>query len=138
IDYGFLADELYSSRRMEGTYKCFYKHNLSSYPYENLGYQDITSDVNFSDLIQSGKELGFKEIKYINQGQFLIDWGMIDILEKYIETKYQNDRMSIKNLIMPEFMGSKFKFLLQAKNLDSKSAKIFYKEGDLRLIRKTP
>lgn len=137
IDYGYLAGELYNSKRIRGTYKCFYKHQLSTNPYENIGKQDITYDVNFSDLIEYGEKIGLEKIRYINQGQFLIDWGIIKILENFKEHTYEKDRIAIKNLIMPELMGSKFKFLLQGKDLNKKITNEFYNEGEFKLIRKT-
>lgn len=137
IDYGYLADELYSPSRMKGTFKCFHKHNLSTNPFENIGYQDITYDVNFSDLIEYGKKIGLKKVKYISQGQFLVDWGILKILKNYSDPSNDKDRMAIKNLIMPELMGSKFKFLIQGKGLSLKIVEKFYKEGEFRLIRNT-
>lgn len=137
IDYGYLADEIYSEKRMKGTFRCFYKHKLNSDPYINIGFQDITSDVNFSDLIQYGEKKGLHYIKYINQGQFLIDWGIIDILENYSAPEYQKDRMAIKNLIMPELMGSKFKTLIQSKKISPEDLSNFYVEGELQLIKRT-
>ena len=55
IDYGFLAEELFSNEKPEGTYRCFYKHTINTKTFENIGNQDITADVDFSNLISSGK-----------------------------------------------------------------------------------
>lgn len=137
IDYGYLADELYSEKRMKGTFRCFYRHSLNSDPYINIGSQDITADINFSDLIYQGVKKGLHKIKYINQGQFLVDWGILAILEQYSDKEHQGDRMAIKNLMMPELMGSRFKVLIQSKNIGSEDLKEFYKEGELQLIKST-
>lgn len=53
IDYGAAADTLYH-RRPRGTVRAYLHHQLIQGPdvYANIGHQDITADVNFTDLIQ--------------------------------------------------------------------------------------
>ena len=138
IDYGFLARELYSPERMKGTYKCMHKHKISEKPYINIGGQDITAHVDFSNLIRAGESLGLKTIKYTTQGQFLIDWGVLDIMTRLAEQDNTEDKVehgrntAIKNLFLPGSMGSSFKVLLQAKNLDVIDQD-FYPESPLKL-----
>jgi len=115
IDYGSLAPELYSSGRRKGTFRCFCRHELSSDPYTRVGEQDITADVNFSELVRVGDALGLAAVKYTTQGQFLIDWGILEIFKTYDKPQHQGDRLAAKTLFMPEFMGRKFKVLLQSK-----------------------
>ena len=133
IDYGFLSPELYSPKRRKGTWRCFYRHELSSDPYSRVGEQDITADVNFSELITAGDSLGLVLVKYATQGQFLVDWGILEIFQKYEDPKYEEDRLAIKTLFMPEFMGSRFKVLLQSKGLSSKKLSDFYQDGPFRI-----
>ena len=111
IDYGFLASELFSPDRIKGTYKCFHKHEINERPYENIGNQDITSHVDFSNLIQVGESIGLNNIHYTTQGQFLVDWGILDLANNATE----KDIRAIKNLFLPELMGDKFKVLIQKK-----------------------
>lgn len=134
IDYGYLADELYSHKRREGTYRCFYRHELNSDPYSNIGVQDITADINFTDILKYGEKAGLTNLKYINQGQFLVDWGILDILQNYKGDEHKKDRLAIKNLIMPEMMGSRFKAVVQSKNIEVEK---FYRDSDFQLIKKT-
>ncbi|NIP31817.1 MAG: hypothetical protein GTO02_20125 [Candidatus Dadabacteria bacterium] len=137
IDYGYLADELYAPHRNRGTYKCFYKHNLNSKPYTNIGEQDITADVNFSDLIEYGSQIGLSTLKYTTQGQFLIDWGILKILEKYTDIKHEKERLALKNLFMPNLMGNRFKVLIQSKKIKSEELENFYENGEIKLNIKT-
>ncbi len=113
FDYGYLQKELYRPKRHEGTYRCFHNHEISANPYINIGKQDITSSVDFSALINIGKQNGLDTIKYCTQGQFLIDWGILDI----IETVEEKQRAVIKNLFLPGTMGDMFKALVQQKNM---------------------
>lgn len=133
IDYGFLAPALYSPERMKGTYKCMYMHNLHDAPYINIGRQDITAHVDFSNLIRSGEALGMRTVKYTTQGQFLIDWGVLYIMEREsgnTDAPGHGRNMAIKNLFLPGSMGSSFKVLLQTKNIETEG---FYPESTFKL-----
>ena len=136
IDYGFLAPELYSRGRRKGTFRCFYRHELSDDPYARMGEQDITADVNFSELARVGELLGFNTVRYATQGQFLADWGILDLLEKYGGPESETDRLAVKTLIMPEFMGSRFKVLVLAKGFSEKELSEFYTDAPIRITPK--
>ncbi len=127
IDYGYLTPELFSPDRMKGTYKCLHKHQLNERPYENIGEQDITAHVDFSNLIAIGESLGIKKICYTTQGQFLIDWGILDI----VNTGTEKEIHAIKNLFLPELMGEKFKVLIQSKI--NRNIKGFYPESPFKI-----
>ncbi|MGE5446028.1 MAG: class I SAM-dependent methyltransferase [Ignavibacteriales bacterium] len=138
IDYGYLASELFNPSRMRGTFMCFHKHTTNENPYVNIGEQDITAHVDFSNLIRVGESVGLSTTKYTTQGQFLVDWGILDIVERYSgeekssDISSQKNRMAIKNLFLPELMGDKFKVLVQEKNLGY-GAKTFYPQSPFRI-----
>jgi len=140
IDYGYLAPELFNPSRMKGTYKCMSGHTVNESPYINIGEQDITAHVDFSNLISAGKASGLNKIKYTTQGQFLIDWGILEVLEKMSNSTDESAGKKIatvKNLFMPGSMGDSFKTLLQEKNLgDALSG--FYPDSPLKISFKTP
>lgn len=133
IDYGFLAPELYSPGRRKGTFRCFYRHELSDDPYARMGEQDITADVNFSELARVGDLSGLRTVRYSTQGQFLADWGILDILEKYGGPESEADRLAVKTLVMPEFMGSRFKAMVLAKGFSEKELSEFYTDAPIRI-----
>jgi SAM-dependent MidA family methyltransferase len=138
IDYGFKATELFDPIRTKGTYMCFYKHGANENPYTHIGEQDITAHVDFTNLVLAGNDIQLETVKYTTQGQFLIDWGILDILErsslrnKADQLSYQKDILAIKNLFLPDLMGGKFKVLIQAKNLKNKFP-TFYPESPLKI-----
>jgi SAM-dependent MidA family methyltransferase len=138
IDYGFKATELFAPIRTKGTYMCFYKHVANENPYDHIGEQDITAHVDFSNLVLAGDEVELETVKYTTQGQFLTDWGILDIIEriniknKADELSYQKHILAIKNLFLPQLMGGKFRVLIQAKNLKNK-LDAFYPESPLRM-----
>jgi SAM-dependent MidA family methyltransferase len=138
IDYGYTAPELYNPSRMKGTFMCYHRHTTNENPYINIGEQDITAHVDFTNLIRVGQSFSLNISKYTTQGQFLLDWGVLDILERYSIEKSsqdffsQKERLAIKNLFLPEMMGDKFKVLIQEKNLEHKD-KTFYPESPFRI-----
>ena len=123
---------------MRGTYKCIHRHRINETPYINIGEQDITSHVDFSNLIRVGNSVGLNEIKYTTQGQFLIDWGILEMMEN--ETNFpgitdfgeEKNLAAIKSLFLPGQMGHSFKVLLQKKNLDLVKED-FYPESPLKI-----
>ena len=131
IDYGFLFDELFKNDRIEGTYKCFYRHTTNNNPYKNIGLQDITADIDFSNLIHTGGEIGFEKVIYTTQGQFLVDWGIIDLIEEHSSLQNHDEVNALKTLFLPGLMGDSFKALLQSKNVVNK--KFNYPESKLKV-----
>ncbi len=114
IDYGYLRDEFFAQPR--GTLMCYWRHQAHEDPYIHIGEQDLTAHVNFSDLIDEGEKLGLEFVRLASQKDFLIDLGILDEMEKLA---YAADALSVqrllkmKNLIVPDRMGSRFKVLIQ-------------------------
>jgi len=72
IDYGDLKQNLYSGRP-SGSLRGYWKHEriTGSQIYARFGKQDLTADVNFSDLIAWGQFLGWREESFTTQREFL-------------------------------------------------------------------
>ncbi|MGH7902409.1 MAG: hypothetical protein ACRENZ_11805, partial [Thermodesulfobacteriota bacterium] len=77
---------------------------------------------------------GLSTIKYTTQGQFLVDGGILDVLERYTSSDISSEksRLAVKNLFLPELMGDRFKVLIQSKNLEEK-ARTCYPESQFRI-----
>ena len=118
IDYGMDRAEFFHPQRGEGTLRCYYKHKASDNPFTNLGKQDITTSVNFSDIADQAKESGFNVAGYATQAMFLISLGIDNYLSKEDNEK-QRIKLSqqIKQLVLPNAMGESFKVLALTKNL---------------------
>jgi SAM-dependent MidA family methyltransferase len=73
IDYGDKFPALYH-RRPAGTLRSYFHHQTLTGPeiYLNMGKQDITCDVNFTDLIAWGDALGWRHEPLITQREFLL------------------------------------------------------------------
>ena len=117
IDYGYLAEDLYSEERYSGTLMCYYEHATNENPYERIGHQDITSHVDFSSIMREGHRFGLNTTGFVRQSNFLIALG---ILNKMNEVKGDISKLlTMKNLFLPGGMGDVFKILIQHKGIDA-------------------
>ena len=76
IDYGDTFPNLYH-RRPHGTLRAYYRHARKEREevYQLVGRQDITADVNFSDLITWFEDIGWKTDPMTTQRQFIEQFG---------------------------------------------------------------
>ncbi|OAT85546.1 class I SAM-dependent methyltransferase [Desulfotomaculum copahuensis] len=121
IDYGQEARELYHPSRFDGTMRCYHRHKLIANPYEHVGEQDITANVNFTQLRQWGEEMGLRTAGFTTQMNFLLNLGILETVKPAVSYVFDPEilraTMAIKKLIMPEGMGRDFKILCQYKGL---------------------
>jgi SAM-dependent MidA family methyltransferase len=74
-DYGGSTTEIYRGKR-SGTLRAFFQQQRleGMEIYRRPGQQDLTADVNFEDLRRQGEALGFDEIGYTTQRDFVQKW----------------------------------------------------------------
>lgn len=101
IDYGDTYPDIYH-RRPQGTIRAFFMHENITGPaiYQNIGHQDLTADVNFTDLIEWGKDYGLETTYYATQADFL--------------TPHARNTTQDLYLLHPDGPGSAFKVLIQS------------------------
>lgn len=100
IDYGDTADHIYH-RRPHGSMRAYLLHELreGGEIYQNPGQQDLTCDVNFTDLIQWGNDHGWQPHPLQTQSEFLTPFAKGSTVDHY--------------LLHPDGPGSAFKVLRQ-------------------------
>jgi SAM-dependent MidA family methyltransferase len=81
IDYGDRARNLYTRNRRCGTLACYSHHHLNDRPLARPGEQDITAHVNFSALINAGRQYGLRLNTFATQRLWLENLGIYDELE---------------------------------------------------------
>ncbi len=123
IDYGLPARELYSPSTREGTLHCHYRHTLNDNPYINIGFQDITTHVDFTSLASSGRSSGLELTGFATQKNFLLGLGICEELEEaegFGEREYGKvgKNRELARLISPGGMGDTFKVLVQHKGVE--------------------
>lgn len=123
IDYGYPALKYYHPQRYEGTLNCYYQHRFHSNPYQNLGYQDMTTHIDFAALEKQGQLLGLETIGLTKQGLFLMALGLGQKLTElsagnYNLSEIMQRRDALHQLINPNGLGG-FWVLIQGKGLSS-------------------
>jgi SAM-dependent MidA family methyltransferase len=125
MDYGFMAQELYSPGRPQGTLSCYSAHRRDDNPLTEVGKKDITAHVNFSLLMEEGEKASWQTVYFKDQHHALIEAAQLAFLQQ-LEEKLLRDpqdhesRSAIRQfqtLTHPGIMGTQFKFLLQSKGI---------------------
>ena len=122
IDYGRLAEELYSAKlRPRGTLVTYYRHTQTDAPLRHVGRQDITAQVDFTSVVEAGRRAGLEPLGYTTQGRFLRNLGL-DRLRRRLAAcplpagQGAANRAGLAALSRPDGLGD-FKVLVQGKNL---------------------
>lgn len=113
LDYGYRQEEYYHPDRSSGTLQCYYQHTAHSDPFINLGAQDLTCHVDFTNLLENASQIGFQVQSLQNQANFLIEHGLADAFtalhqEADLQQQQQLSR-AVQKLTDPQQMGELFK-----------------------------
>ena len=119
IDYGQQAAALYSPQNAQGTLVCYNRHVVSNDPYQRLGQQDITSQVDFTSLMRLGDRHGLATVGYAQQSRFLTNLGFSSFLDALEMQGLSAARTALSRMPMMTLVDSNeygdFKVLAQAK-----------------------
>ncbi|MCK6389757.1 MAG: SAM-dependent methyltransferase [Azonexus sp.] len=120
IDYGFPRHEFYHPQRGEGTLMCHYRHHAHPDPFYLPGLQDVTVHVDFTAMIAAAHPAGLDLLGYTNQGQFLINCGILDLLAALPQDTpdYVRAAGAVGKLVMPHEMGELFKVIAIGRGMD--------------------
>lgn len=115
FDYGHPADKLFSSRlRRFGTAAAYSGHRVSRDLLANPGEQDLTADVNFSDLQRAEAET----LYFGRMNKFLLAIGITGHAAFRGEGDFQV-REDARRLVLPDGIGEDLKVLVQGKGVPS-------------------
>ena len=130
IDYGFPRREFYHQQRARGTLMCHYRHRAHPDPFFWPGLQDLTVHVDFTAVIAAADAAGLDLLGYTNQGQFLINCGILDALATLPQGTPEYFRASgaVGKLLMPHEMGELFKVIAIGRELTSPL--LGFRQGD--------
>jgi SAM-dependent MidA family methyltransferase len=121
IDYGDLTAQLYGPDRRAGTLRSFYRHRITDSPLERIGEQDITTSVNFTALIEYGRDFGFEVVSFESLYSFLARMGLAEqvaALDSLAGNSIEDikDRLALKGLLVPGGITHNFRVLIQRLN----------------------
>ena len=107
IDYGDVAENVYSYQRRNGTLRSFRAQRQTFDPFDFVGEQDLTADVDFTALSQAAEKVGlFKCGTRMRQGTWLKNLG-IDQYQAYGPNR-QMAVSEIEQLTSMAQLGSSF------------------------------
>ncbi len=121
VDYGATANELFSPTvRPKGTLRSCSRHQFVDDLLAAPGEHDITSSINWSDVMETGVGFGFETITCERQDRFLLTEGLLAELELRVsetatEAERARLRASCRDLILPDGMAASFQVLVQKK-----------------------
>jgi SAM-dependent MidA family methyltransferase len=142
IDYGDTARRLYVRDHYRGTLMVYTRHQVGDDPLRQPGRQDLTAHVNFSALIQAGRERGLRLVGLPTQAEFLRRLGIREEVEAlgtrlypYADSERHTDRgqadylrrMSLRSavatLLDPRGLGG-FRVLVQQRGVPGASHRL--------------
>ena len=107
IDYGFPEAEYYHEQRHMGTLMCHQAHRSDSDPLQEVGNKDITAHINFTGVALAAQETGLEVLGYTSQAHFLLNSGLLGLLEN----ASMQDKAMAQKLILEHEMGELFKVI---------------------------
>ena len=76
---------------------------------------DITYDVTFAHVKEAFEAAGMTQVEYATQMKALVEMGILELLEilraNADEKVYKQELEKVKTLIMPQFLGERFKMV---------------------------
>ena len=121
VDYGAEASDLYAaSHRREGTLRAFHRHGFADNILARPGEQDLTTTVDWTNVVRVGEEFGLRTVSFERQDKFLLRAGLLEQLERETsKAKSESDalilRSSVRELILPGGMSENFQVLVMRK-----------------------
>jgi SAM-dependent MidA family methyltransferase len=129
IDYGFPDSEYYLPERAQGTLMCHREHRADSDPLVDVSHKDITAHVNFSAMALTAQDAGFDVLGYTSQARFLINSGMLPLVEAARKRGDWPAVAAAQKLMAEHEMGELFKVLALIKGVPPFEA-IGFASGD--------
>ena len=109
LDYGDEALALYHYTRRNGLLRCYFRQQQAHDPFNHIGEQDITTDVDFTALDTAARSSGLKAAGRVWQGAWLKNLGIHQFQPKGADPKEL--RNQIEHLTNPARLGSTFDVL---------------------------
>lgn len=123
VDYGAERSELLNSlERAQGTVRAFRSHQFAGDVLATPGEQDLTTTIDWTQIIEAGERSGLRTQRFERLDQFLIAEGL---LERIAEIAGSMTDMAealqlttgARELILPNAMAASFQVLVQRKSL---------------------
>lgn len=125
LDYGFPETEFFHPQRGQGTLMAHHRHHTITDPLYLPGLCDLTSHVEWSSLAKAALAAGANEVYLNNQGNFLLEAGIGDLVLEQMDpanaTAFLPVSNALQKLLSEAEMGELFKVFAFTKNLPEPS-----------------
>jgi len=117
VDYGHLAEELFSTARAGGTLRAYHAHTAHDDPFRYVGRQDLTAHLDFTTLPAWARDRGLVPLALTTQARFLVAGGLEGLFAAQRDrpeldpAAYLALRASVARLLDPRALGA-FRVLL--------------------------
>ena len=121
VDYGDEAANLFSAaHRRGGTLRAFRGHKFADDVLRSPGEQDLTTTVNWTQIVSAGEDAGLQTVALERLDTFLLRAGLLEQLERECaldgeEAEVARLRLDAREMILPGGMASHFQVLVQKK-----------------------
>jgi SAM-dependent MidA family methyltransferase len=121
VDYGDDAANLVAApQRREGTLRAFRGHELVEDVLRSPGEQDLTTTVNWTQVVAAGERAGLRAVALERLDSFLMSAGLLEQLEVESaragsDSEVAGLRLGAREMILPGGMASHFQVLVQKK-----------------------
>ncbi len=125
LDYGYDREEYDALPRPGGTLLCYHRHQVNQEFYRRIGRQDMTAHVNFEVMRSVGRELGWQDQPLVTQREFLMNWGLGDLLLEAegdgvsASAREIEERLQLKSLLQPGGISDHLKVLVQTVGMNA-------------------
>ena len=121
VDYGASRKDLVNDPdRFHGTLRTFHRHRLGDDVLSNPGECDLTTTIDWTQMIEAGERYGLRTEALHRLDQFLLAAGAIETMAAAVATisdqaELFNYNAGARELIMPDGMAAWFQVLVQQK-----------------------
>jgi len=124
LDYGMDRRSYYSSQRVMGTLRGYYRHRAIDDPFFRPGLADVTAWVDFTALAESAINHNLLVEGYSTQAAFLLDHGLAEIFEEKVRgdgSRLLSLSQQVKQLTLPGEMGDTVKAMMLSKHVETRA-----------------
>ncbi len=116
IDYGFSADQYLTPERPGGTLRGYRHHCPNADVLAQVGEQDLTAHINFTQLLRAGEAAGLRTDGLFSQERFLTTTAAKILGKPSCFGEWTPARLrQFQTLTHPEQLGQRFSVLLQTR-----------------------
>nr|WP_233096615.1 SAM-dependent methyltransferase [Fictibacillus halophilus] len=119
VDYGLIGEEWNTIPLKEGSIRGYYRHQIQNNPLAFPGMMDITCHIDWDQVIRVGKDFGVKTLRLMNQGDFLLEEGLLTLLQDTqnkdpFSIEHKRNR-AIRSFLLDHTLANGFQIIQQKK-----------------------